>query len=230
MIPEVGRCLLPQLGRLSDVDAAKLALSLCAPSPRHDGSRAQLFAEIARGVRPRLGRFRPAALSLLARAFASARAHDGESAGLLAAIAREARGQLRGRYAPSDLVHLAWAAATARADGRCAGGFPEGAELLAEAHEALSARLALRESALDGLSQREAAQLVWAFGNEGLLQPGELASRLLGAVVLTAAERSAPAAQPQPARQLALLCIGPRREAAGARDTATVTTPLERRQ
>ncbi|KAJ1636729.1 hypothetical protein T492DRAFT_364141 [Pavlovales sp. CCMP2436] len=185
LLPAMGARLLPQLPTLDDVEIAQMAASLAAVDAPAE-QRAQLFAELAREARPRLRRFRPQALSLLARAFASARVHDEL---LLNAIAEAARGQLGRRFASVDLAQLVWAVATVRADARCACGFPHSDELLHEAHTALAARVAGSPRALDSLGQREAAQLVWAFGAEGLLAEGALTSCLLAAVMTPAAER-----------------------------------------
>lgn len=199
---------------MADGDVARLALSLSASAAPAE-QRERLFAEISRAVRARLGRLRPGSLCLLARAFASARVHD---LVVLDGIAQRARGQLLGRFSTADLAHLVWAIATVRADAQSGGaGFPAGAELLSEAFEALGARVAESGgSALHVLSQREAAQLVWAFGREEMLRPGELATGLLAAVIMPPAERSATRAVAAPARQYSLLRIDARQVAASA--------------
>jgi hypothetical protein len=125
---------------------------------------------------------------------------------LLSEIGRAARGQLRARFTAADISNLAWAVATVRADGRCASGFPDGEALLGEALAALEVRLTASSSDLDRLSQRDAAQLVWAFGVERMLRPSRLTTRLLGAVIASADDD--PAAPPQ---QVALLRIDVRR-------------------
>lgn len=130
---------------------------------------------------------------------------------LLGAIALSARGQLGLRFGLADLAHLAWAVATVGADPRAPHGFPHGDELLAELARVLGARVALAPDALSALSQREAAQLVWALAIDGQLAPAELASALFAAVVTTPVERDAVARGAAPAREHALVRIEVRR-------------------
>ncbi|KAG8458967.1 hypothetical protein KFE25_004301 [Diacronema lutheri] len=59
LLPEVGRRLLPRLHPLSDLDFAKLAVSLAA-ADAPPSARAQTFAELAREARARDGQLRAA--------------------------------------------------------------------------------------------------------------------------------------------------------------------------